>query len=68
MFERNSIADLEKWAVKPNRKPLILRGTRQVGKTTLVDSFSQKWAKRFAHWKKLLFWNFAIRLPIALCQ
>ena len=25
-----------------NRKPLILRGSRQVGKTTLVDSFSKR--------------------------
>lgn len=41
MFERNAIKDLEKWAARPNRKPLILRGSRQVGKTTLVDSFSQ---------------------------
>ena len=42
MFERNIITELEKWAAKSNRKPLILRGSRQVGKTTLVDSFSQR--------------------------
>jgi predicted AAA+ superfamily ATPase len=41
MFERNAIAELEKWAARKNRKPLILRGSRQVGKTTLVDGFSQ---------------------------
>jgi predicted AAA+ superfamily ATPase len=41
MFARNSITELEKWAARPNRKPLILRGSRQVGKTTLVDSFSK---------------------------
>ena len=41
MFERNLISDLERWAAKSNRKPLILRGSRQVGKTTLVDSFSR---------------------------
>ncbi|MDR1370967.1 MAG: AAA family ATPase [Dysgonamonadaceae bacterium] len=40
MFERNVIVELEKWATKINRKPLILRGSRQVGKTTLVDNFS----------------------------
>jgi predicted AAA+ superfamily ATPase len=33
---------LEKWAAKKNRKPLILRGSRQVGKTTLVESFSKR--------------------------
>jgi len=36
MFERNAITDLKKWVAKSNRKPLILRGSRQVGKTTLV--------------------------------
>ena len=41
MFERNVVTELEKWAKKSNRKPLILRGSRQVGKTTLVESFSQ---------------------------
>ena len=41
MFERNIITELKKWVAKPNHKPLILRGSRQVGKTTLVDSFSR---------------------------
>jgi len=41
MFERNIITELKKWSAKSNRKPLILRGSRQVGKTTLVDNFSR---------------------------
>ena len=41
MFKRNIITELEKWVARSNYKPLILRGSRQVGKTTLVDSFSQ---------------------------
>jgi predicted AAA+ superfamily ATPase len=41
MFERNILTELEQWAARPNRKPLILRGSRQVGKTTLVDGFSR---------------------------
>ena len=41
MFKRNIIIELEQWATKSNRKPLILRGSRQVGKTTLVDSFAE---------------------------
>ena len=39
MFMRNIISKLEKWAAKPNRKPLIISGSRQVGKTILVDVF-----------------------------
>ncbi|MDR2232472.1 MAG: AAA family ATPase [Tannerella sp.] len=42
MFARNITKELEQWAAKKNRKPLILRGARQVGKTTLVDSFSHQ--------------------------
>jgi predicted AAA+ superfamily ATPase len=37
------------WKNKENRKPLILRGARQVGKTTLVDHFS----KNFHNYIKL---------------
>ena len=40
MFERNINRELVLWATKSNRKPLILRGSRQVGKTTLVDDFA----------------------------
>lgn len=42
MFYRNAITDLRRWAEKENRKPLVLRGARQVGKTTLVDEFSKE--------------------------
>jgi predicted AAA+ superfamily ATPase len=40
MFYRLILEDLKKWKVKANRKPLVLRGARQVGKTTLVNQFS----------------------------
>ncbi|TET52033.1 MAG: DUF4143 domain-containing protein [Actinomycetota bacterium] len=42
MFDRTIIKDLEKWANKTNRKPLVLRGARQVGKTTAVEIFSKQ--------------------------
>ena len=41
MFPRNIVQELRQWAVKKDRKPLILRGARQVGKTTAVDIFSK---------------------------
>ena len=31
MFKRDVILELQRWADKPNRKPLVLRGARQVG-------------------------------------
>ncbi|GAC1705301.1 MAG: hypothetical protein NVS9B7_09870 [Flavisolibacter sp.] len=40
MFERHILQELKKWRVKDARKPLIIRGARQVGKTTVVKQFS----------------------------
>src|SRR5450830_226798 len=42
MFNRTIIAEMEKWAQRANRKPLIIRGARQVGKTTAVEIFSKQ--------------------------
>lgn len=36
---RTAIEQLHKWKFKKNRKPLIIRGARQVGKTWLMKSF-----------------------------
>lgn len=40
MFQRLALKALHQWAQKEGRKPLVLRGARQVGKTTLVRLFS----------------------------
>ena len=37
---------LDNWKIKDHRKPLILRGARQVGKTTLIQAFSKKYEHR----------------------
>lgn len=42
MFYRNIISELSKWANRSGRKPLVLRGARQVGKTTIVNQFAQQ--------------------------
>lgn len=42
MFERRIIKKLRVWADNPYRKPLILRGARQVGKTTVIAQFSKE--------------------------
>lgn len=42
-FERHISSQLEVWKTKSNRKPLLLRGARQVGKTTLVNDFAQNY-------------------------
>ena len=38
---REIINDLKKWKDKPRRKPLILTGVRQCGKTYIVDEFAR---------------------------
>lgn len=46
MIKRKAEAELLKWKDSAHRKPLILRGARQVGKTTLVNLFS----RHFTHY------------------
>ena len=40
-FKRHILHNLEEWKTDKNRKPLVLRGARQVGKTTLIKQFSK---------------------------
>jgi len=41
MFYREALKFLARWKEKQDRKPLVVRGARQVGKTTLADIFSK---------------------------
>ena len=41
-FSRSITRKMESWMQREGRKPLILRGARQTGKTTLVRDFGQK--------------------------
>ena len=40
-FYRITEQELQQWKVSPYRKPLVLRGARQTGKTTLIKKFGQ---------------------------
>lgn len=42
MIYREILKDLEKWRDSDLRKPMILRGARQVGKTTVVNEFAKQ--------------------------
>jgi uncharacterized protein len=39
MYNREILANLKVWKNKKNRKPLIISGARQVGKTSVIDLF-----------------------------
>lgn len=43
MINRLLIKELQRWSEREGRKPLVLRGARQVGKTTLVDEFAKQY-------------------------
>jgi len=43
MFKRQLLLELEKWRQNKPRKPLVIRGARQVGKTTLVNQFAEQY-------------------------
>lgn len=43
ILKRNLERNLEIWKKSSNRKSLILRGARQVGKTTLIKQFSKSY-------------------------
>lgn len=42
LMERLLFADLIKWKEKKNRKPLIIQGARQVGKTWIMKEFGKR--------------------------
>ena len=48
-MERDLMLDLIQWKNKSNRKPLILKGARQVGKTWLMKEFGKKYYKYTAY-------------------
>lgn len=51
-MERNLLNKLLEWKEMPNRKPLIIRGARQTGKTWLMREFGKK------AFKKMVYVNF----------
>lgn len=46
---RNKMIELKKWKESSNRKPLIIRGARQVGKTWLMKEFGKEYYKKCAY-------------------
>lgn len=46
---RKKIEELVKWKQSNNRKPLIIRGARQVGKTWIMKEFGNKYYERYAY-------------------
>lgn len=52
MLKRKIISDLERWLHEPSKKALLLKGARQVGKTTTVREFAKN---NYAHFVEINF-------------
>ncbi len=48
-MKRFALEKLKEWKDKPNRKPLIIRGARQVGKTWLMKEFGRTCFEKVAY-------------------
>lgn len=51
-MKRNAIEELKKWKVSDERKPMVLRGARQVGKTWLMKEFGR------TNYESFVYFNF----------
>ena len=48
-MKRNAIQNLIEWKSSEERKPLVLKGARQVGKTWLMKEFGEKYYERYVY-------------------
>lgn len=48
-MKRNAIQDLILWKSSEERKPMVLKGARQVGKTWLMKEFGQSYYDNFVY-------------------
>lgn len=48
-LKRNAIQDLINWKSSDDRKPLVMRGARQVGKTWLMKEFGQSYYESYVY-------------------
>ena len=58
MLKRKIISELVKWKQESSNKALLIKGARQIGKTTIVRQFAM------AHYKNMVEINFE-QMPMA---
>ena len=49
LMKRNALYKMAEWKNSPNRKPLVLKGARQVGKTWLMKEFGKSYYDSFVY-------------------
>lgn len=48
-MKRNALSSLVKWKSNEDRKPMVLKGARQVGKTWLMKEFGEKYYESYVY-------------------
>ena len=61
-MERRLMTQLLAWKDSKNRKPLLLEGARQVGKTWLLNEFGKRYFKKIANVDFLAFHVFVRKM------
>ncbi len=51
-MKRSVMSELERWSSDPERKPLVIKGVRQCGKTYIMKEFGN------AHYSDVAYFNF----------
>ncbi len=49
LLKRNAMEELIKWKMDEERKPMVMRGARQVGKTWLMKEFGKNYYKSYVY-------------------
>ncbi len=57
MFERDVVRQLKAWKTDANRKPLVVHGARQVGKTWVLKYFGKEYFEDVAYSKMVPQWE-----------
>lgn len=60
-MQRSAITQLTAWKTSPNRKPLVIRGARQVGKTWLMKEFGRQEFKNFVSLTAIRIWRIFLK-------
>ncbi len=61
-MDRTAINTLIKWKSDADRKPMLLKGARQVGKTWLMKEFGKK------YYKSCVYFNFDEEEELKTCK
>ena len=51
-MKRNAMESLVRWKNDEERKPMVLKGARQVGKTWIMKEFGRQYYEKYDSWSR----------------